>query len=98
MNMKKEESLKDETNGAASRAKESRANVSFPNTFGCKVGIWIGGGIGLILMFFLKIYTFGSIAVVLWCFLWGGIGAAVGYGAEVFLKRRGAQALARHKK
>jgi len=98
MNMKKEELLKDQTNGTESGPKESRANVSFPNTFGFKVGVYIGGGIGLILMFFLKIYSSGSIAVVLWCFLWGGIGAAVGYGAELFLKRRGGQALAKDKK
>jgi hypothetical protein len=71
-----------------SDSKETAANISFPNTVGSKIGMWLGGGTGILLSIFLKIYSHGSIAVVLWSFFWAGIGAALGYGAEIFLKRK----------
>lgn len=71
-----------------SDSNETAAIISFPNTVGSKVGMWLGGGTGILLMVFLKIYSHGSIAVVLWSFFWAGIGAALGYGVEIFLKRK----------
>lgn len=62
----------------------------FYNTRGGKIGMWVGGAVGLALFaVLLLIYrlSMGAILLVGWIFLWMFIGSVIGFHAETIFRR-----------